>query len=139
MSGVSTFRISFHVSHPTLSAAEIVDAFVLPVWLSQSVGEQRKTKNRKMLDGKYKCTNVIFHLHDKPLSFDDASIDDLIKKQLESYDIDYIIHLVKSGGECDFLLGIFSSENVMFELSHEVIGMLSTAKISMKYDFYGGE
>ena len=139
MSDTSTFRLSFHVSHPTMSASEIVEAFGLPVWLSQSVGEPRKTKNGKLLDGKYKRTNVIFHPHDQPLSFDDASIEAIIKNQLDNYDIDYIIHLVRSGGECDFLLGIFSSENVMFELSHEVISMLSIAKISMKYDFYGGE
>lgn len=139
MSENSTFRLSFHVSHPRVSASEIAGNFGLPVWLSQSAGEPKKTKNGELLGGKYKHTNVIFHLHDKPLSFDDASIDIFIKNQLKSYDIDYISHLVESGGSCDFSLGIFSNSNVLFELSHEVISMLSTAKISMKYDFYGGK
>ena len=139
MSENSTFRLTFHVSHPSISASEIENAFGLPVRFSQSVGEQRKTKSGKALEGNYKLTNVSFYLHDLPLSFDNVSIDDFIKKQLESYDVDYITHLVGSGGSCNFLLGVFSSDNVMFELSYDVLSMMSTAKISMKYDFYGGE
>ncbi len=139
MSGNSTFRLTFHISHPIIPAAEIEEAFDLPIKFSQSVGEQRKTKNGKVLGGNYKFTNVGFRLHDLPLNFDDISIDVLLKTQLERYDTGYISYLVESGGSCDFLLGIFSSENVMFELSHEVISMLSSAKVSVKYDFYGGE
>ena len=139
VSGNSTFRLTFHVSHPSISADEIERAFELPVKFSQSVGEKRKTKSGKALDGNYKCTNVSFYLHDQPLSFDDVLLVKLIKNQLESYDFNYIAHLVESGGHCNFLLGIFSNENVMFEFNSEVIDMLSALKVSIKFDFYGGE
>ena len=139
VSGKSTFRLTFHVSHPAISAAEIEKVFDLPIRFSQSIGNQKKTKSGKLLSGNYKLTNVSFCLHDLPLNFDDISVDAFLKKQLESYDDDYIGHLVESGGSCNFLLGVFSSDNVMFEISHEVISMLSTVKISIKYDFYGGE
>lgn len=139
MSGNSTFRLTFHVSHPTMSAADIEDAFRLPTRFSQSVGDKKKTKTGKILEGNYRLTNVSFCLHDSPLNFDDVTVDAFLKTQLERYDTDYIVRLVESGGSCNFLLGVFSSENVMFELSLEVICMLSAAKISVKYDFYGGE
>lgn len=139
MSGNSTFRLTFHVSHPAIPAVEIEQAFGLPVRFSQSIGHQKKTKNGKVLNGNYKLTNVSFCLHDLPLDFDDVPIDTFLRKQLESYNTDYIRQLVESGGQCNFLLGVFSSDNVMFELSHEAISMLSVAKISIKYDFYGGE
>lgn len=139
MSGDSTFRLTFHVSHPAISAVEIEQAFGLPVRYSQSIGHQKRTKSGKVLTGNYKLTNVSFCLHDLPLDFDNFSIDKFLKNQLESYNNDYIRHLVESGGKCNFLLGVFSRDNVMFELSHETISMLSDAKISIKYDFYGGD
>ena len=139
MSDNSTFRLTFHVFHPTVPASEIERAFRLPIRFSQSAGEQRKTKSGKELDGNYKVTNVSFELHEKPLKFNDVLIDDLIKKQLGSFDIDYITGIVNSGGSCNFLLGVFSNDNVMFELSNETISMLFSAKSSIKYDFYGGD
>lgn len=139
MSDNSSFRLTFHVSHPAISAAEIVKAFNLPIRFSQSVGEPRKTKTGKKLDGVYKCTNVSFCLHDNPLKFDDVEVGNLIRDCLEKFDADYIDLLAASGGACDFLLGIFSNENVMFELDYQVLGLLSSARISMKYDFYGGD
>ena len=99
MSGNSTFRLTFHVSHPSIPAAEIEEAFSLPTRFSQSVGGQKKTKSGKFLDGYYSLTNVSFCLHDLPLDFVDVSIDDFLKAQLESYDTDYIKCLVESGGE----------------------------------------
>lgn len=139
MSNNSTFRLTFHVFHPAISAAEIVKAFNLPIRFSQSVGEPRKTKTGKKLDGIYKCTNVSFCLHDNPLKFDDVSIGNLISDCLENFDTNYIDQLTASGGGCDFLVGIFSNGSVMFELDYKVLGLLSSSRISMKYDFYGGE
>lgn len=136
---ISTFRLTFHISHPTTSAIEIENRFDLSTQLSQSVGEERRTKSGKQLEGRYKLTNVIFRLHENPLEFSTYSVEEFLKAQIESYDIDYIAELNMSGGSCDFSLGVFSSGNVMFVLSHEVLSVLSTARISIKYDFYGGE
>jgi hypothetical protein len=139
MSGNSTFRLTFHVFHPSISASEVESAFGLPVRFSQSVGGQRKTKSGSILEGTYIHTNVSFCLHEHPLQFDDVLIDDIIKKQIESYNAKYISMLAETGGKCNFLLGIFSSSSVMFELGNEIIDMLSSSKISMKFDFYGGD
>jgi len=139
VSNKSTFRLTFHVFHPTISASEIENAFRLPVRFSQSAGGQKKTKTGNLLGGIYTHTNVSFLLHDNPLQFDKISIDDLIKKQLESYDTDYIYTLVETGGSCNFLLGIFSNESIMFEFDNEFIHALSSSRVSMKFDFYGGE
>lgn len=134
----STFRITLHISHPSIPAAEIEEAFGLETRFSQSVGEQKKTKNGKELDGNYKLTNVSFRLHDLPMSFTTTSVDTFIIERLESHDPEYICSLVKSGGSCNLLLGVYSGENVMFELSNQTIRLLATANISIKYDFYGG-
>lgn len=139
VSGHSTFRLTFHVYHPTISANDIESAFGLPTRFSQSVGGQRKTKSGKILDGRYKRTSVSFCLHQSPLNFDKVSIDELIKKQIRSYDINYIEHLIESGGGCDFLVGVYSSDNIMFELGLETISLLAASKVSIRYDFYGGE
>jgi hypothetical protein len=137
--GGSTFRLTLHISHPDVPATEISEVFGLPVRFSHSKNEQRKTKSGERLDGNYERTNVSFSLHDDPLNFDVVSVDLLMKTQLESLDMNYILSLVETGGSCNFLLGIFSCENVMFELSNRTIDLLSDAKISIKYDFYGGE
>ncbi|MDO6705967.1 hypothetical protein [Photobacterium sp. 1_MG-2023] len=139
MSGNATFRITFNVSHPTISADEIEGVFELPTRFSQTVGGPKKTKSGKILDGMYKRTNVSFCLHESPLNFDDVSMNDFLKMQLRGYDREYIVQLVESGGSCNFLIGVFSDDNVMFELSLEAIQMLSEFKVSIQYDFHGGE
>lgn len=139
MKPVSTFRLTFHVSHPSVSASEIEIAFGLPTRFSQSVGMPRKTKTGKLLDGIYDRTNVSFSLHENPFNFDEVSITSFIKKQLDSYDPDYINWIFESGGNCNFLIGVFSSNNVMFEFSLDIIHRLSSLNISVSVDFYGGE
>lgn len=138
MNEVSTFRLTFHVSHPSVPAVEIENVFGMPVRFSQSANMQKKTKNGKILDGVYKRTNVSFSVHENPLNFNDTSVVGLIQNQLDSFDQDYINLIYKSGGSCHFLIGIFSSNNVMFELNIDIIQRLSTLKISVKFDFYGG-
>ncbi|WP_146168156.1 hypothetical protein [Pseudomonas mangrovi] len=139
MSGRSTFRLSFHVFHPVVPASEIEKAFPLPVKFSQSVGEQRRVKTGGFLDGRYKNTNVSFCLHENPLRFDDIEIGGFILEQLKNYDHEYISRLVRTGGSCNFMLGVFSDENVMFEIGCEAIELMSSAMVSIKFDFYGGD
>lgn len=138
MSGNSTFRLTFHVQHPTVPASEIEDVFRLPTRFSQSVGDQRKTKSGRVLEGIYAYTSVSFCLHDHPLPADKLSIGGLIKNNLTNFDHDYIHEIIRTNGSCNFLLGLFSNENLMFELDSEVINMLSYYQVSIKFDFYGG-
>ncbi|MCW7551330.1 hypothetical protein NX722_01470 [Endozoicomonas gorgoniicola] len=62
-----------------------------------------------------------------------------LKRWLRQFDKKYISKIVGSGGVCTFLLGIFSEENVMFELDVEVINQLAEYGIRIVFDFYGGE
>lgn len=138
MSERSTFRLTFHVYHPTISAAEIEGIFGMPTRFSQSVGHPQKTKSGRKLDGIYSCTNISFSIHEHPLSTDSISICNLIKAQLKSYNRDYIHEIVRTGGSCNFLLGLFTSESMMFEIDREAIDLLSLHQVTIKFDFYGG-
>lgn len=135
----STFRVTFHVLHPSMSAHEIEDAFRLPIRYSQSVGMQKKTKSGVLLGGVYERTSVSFSLHDEPILFRDVSLVGFVLKQLGSYNHDYLNAIYEAGGSCHFLIGIFSSENVMFEFDIEAVRLIASANVGMKFDFYGGE
>ena len=139
MNMISTFRVSFHVSHPNIPASEIESAFGLPTRYSRSAGNPRKTKQGIPLEGIYKETNVSFALHEQPLSFDDVSIDEFVMNALRSFDADYLRKIYESGGGCYFLFGVFSSGNVMFDFGVDVIQGLASLNIGVKFDFYGGE
>ncbi len=138
MNTVSTFRLTFHVSHPTFSALEIENIFKLPTRHSKSVGMSKKTKGGKMLGGKYKRTSISFLLHDDPLQFKDIFVVDLLNKSLKSFKHEYIKKLIETGGECNFLIGIFTSDNVMINFDFDTLKRLSELKISTKLDIYGG-
>lgn len=135
----STFRLSFHIFHPKMSALEVESVLQMPIRFSQSVGDRRKTKSGKALSGDYKDTNVSFSLHESPLSFDDASVAIVIKETVKLLDFNLLSRLIETGGRCNFLLGVFSSSSVMFEIDEDVTRLLGDSRIGIKFDFYGGE
>jgi len=139
MKNSSTFRLTFHVSHPSAAAAEIVAAFGLPARYAQSVGMPKQTKTGKLLGGVYQRTNVSFTLHEHPLNFQGASMESLIRESLTSFDRNYLLTIHETSGSCHFLVGVFSSENVMFDISLDAINELAASNVSIKFDFYGGE
>lgn len=136
---MSTYRLTLHISHPRISAKEIESKVDLPVKFSQSVGMPRATKNGKMLGGEYRLTNVSFLLHESPLNFDECPLEFFLKNALERVDVEIFEWIHQTGGSSNFLLGIYSDKNVMFELDIEAIGHLGEHKVSFKFDFYGGE
>lgn len=139
MSVTSTFRVTFHVSHPTIDASEVERIFSFPIRYSRSVGNPKKTKRGTLLEGFYEETNVSFALHEEPLSFDDASIDELVMNSIRSFDASYLHKIQESRGSCYFLVGVFSSGNVMFDFGVDVVQVLASLKIGIWFDFYGGE
>ena len=139
MNSSSSFRVTFHVSHPNFSASGIERIFNLPVKFSQSVGMQRKTNKGVPLGGTYKRTNVNFLLHKDPLDFDHVSIVDFIKNKLTRLNFDYTEKIFLTGGACHFIIGIFTSDNVMLDFDIDIIQQLSSLKIGIKLDIYGGE
>ena len=139
MNKESRFRISFRIFHPTISAADIESNFKFPTRYSRSVGKLRATKSGELLGGTYKSTSVCFVLYEDSLTFDNFSLNDILNEQLATYNKAYTSYVSASGGDCNFLIGIFSENNVMFNLELETIQMLAASKISVTYDFYGYE
>lgn len=139
MKPISRYRVSFHVSHPNIPAAVIEDAFNLPIKFSQSVGEPRKTKGGKMLGGKYRMTNVHFHSHKDPLNFNETDLVSFINNLIVEFDYDFVLNLSETGGSCHFMIGVYTSDNVMIELDKQIIKSLSSLNIGIKFDVYGGE
>lgn len=115
MSSMATFRLTLHASHPAIAAPEIVATFKFPVRYSYSAGEPKKTAGRLPIKGTHDRTHVSFSLHDKPLSFAEHSLVDSILGTVGSLDNTYLKDFRRSGGEVYFLIGVFSSDNVMFE------------------------
>jgi hypothetical protein len=52
---------------------------------------------------------------------------------------DYLKLIKDTGGQYHYLLGIYSSDNVMFEFSSDFLNTLAKAGVKVKFDFYGGE
>ncbi len=100
---------------------------------------QRKTNQGVPLGGIYKRTNVNFLLHKDPLGFDHVSIVDFINNKLAALDLDYTNKIFITGGCCHFIIGIFTSDNVMMDFNIDFIQHLSSSKIGIKLDVYGGE
>ena len=139
MDASATFRLTFHVLHPSFSALEIEDGFSLPTRHSKSVGLPKKTQRGKLLGGEYKRTSVSFLLHKDPLNFYDFSVVGLINKHIKSFDQNYIEKIINTGGECNFLIGIFTSGNVMLDFDAISLQCWSHYGVSVKLDIYGGE
>ncbi len=139
MNAIATFRLTFHVLHPSFSALEIEDVFHLPTRHSKSVSLPKKTKEGKLLGGEYKRTSVSFLLHKHPLNFNNVSVVELINKYLKSFNQNYIDKIIDTGGECNFLIGIFTSGNVVLDFDTISLYRLSRSRISVKIDIYGGE
>lgn len=138
MNTSTTFRVGFHITHPSISANEIESMVALPTKYSYSVGMQRKTKSGTLLNGVYKETNITFILHDKPLHVGDISMEKFIDEQLELLNFNYLNELFVSGGVAFFLLGIFCQDNVMYYFEPKLLSKLSTNNIGLKIDIYGG-
>lgn len=139
MSESSTFRISFHVNHPTMLAEEIENNFPFPIRFSQSVGLPRKTKGGKPLEGIYSETNISFLMHDATINANDISIPEFIEKSFSIIPEIKIREIINSGGICSFMIGIFSNKNIMFEMKNDFLKKIANLGIGMKFDFYGGE
>lgn len=139
MTSKNSFRVTFHVSHPFIDAQEVEVGIAMFPHFSQSVGCTKKTKSGKPLKGAYTKTNVSFRIHEDPLNFDEYCIESIINENLNNLDSSYLKLVNDTGGDCHYLQGIFSSENVMFEFSSDLLARLTKSKVKVKFDFYGGE
>ena len=132
MSNTGHFRVSLHVSHPTLSADKIASTFNLNPKYARSAGEPRLTKQGKSLGGLHKRTDVSFHVSDNILSSENILTEDLIEKSPSTLPLDIISHITNTDGECFFLIGIFSGENFMCNFQSKLLTRLSGHGIGLK-------
>ena len=73
------------------------------------------------------------------MSNDDILVADFIDAALDDLPLIAIKENVNSGGECFFLLGIYSEGNLLCDFSAVVLSRLAWHGIGLKLDFWGGE
>lgn len=138
MTNSNSYRLSLHISHPTIVASEIVRHFVLPVRNSKSVGEERRTPTGRELGGVYQDTDITFDVSGGVIQSDNLPLHDCILSSLRDLPQDAIKSFVATGGECFYLVGIYAQENELVYFSSQFLSTLSESSIGLKLDFYGG-
>lgn len=138
MSSPRMYRVSLRVSHPALPADQVASIIDLKVRYSKSVGESRVTKGGRELGGVYARTDVCFSISDGVISNDDILVADSIARALETLPLSAISQMVKTGGSCFFLLGIYSEDSLLCDFNAEMLLQLASNGIGLKLDFYGG-
>lgn len=139
MTQPSRYRLSLHVSHPALSAPDVIKHFVIPVRYARSVGEQRTTPTGTKLGGTYSETDVSFDVSQGVLSDDEIPFVDCIIDSLGKLPANEINEFISTGGECYYLAGIYTEDNILFYLPSKFLAALSSLAIGLKLDIYGGE
>lgn len=138
MSSAGQFRVSLHVSHPSLPADGILSAIALQPRYARSAGAPRVTKQGKELGGVYAKTNISFAVSDGVLSNDDVPLSEFVGRAMDELALSEIDQIVASGGACFFLVGIYSEGNLLCDFDASLLARLANHSIGMKLDFYGG-
>ncbi|MCD9008273.1 hypothetical protein LDO31_18975 [Luteimonas sp. XNQY3] len=139
MTAQSRYRLSFHVSHPGLPADAIAAHFALPVRYARSVGQARVTKAGRSLGGIYATTEISFDISNGVISAEQTPLADLLQYSFGQLPLNVIRDLVQTKGECFFLAGVYTEENMLVYFPGDSIAALASASIGLKLDFYGGE
>ena len=132
------YRVTLHISHPTTPADEIVSDIPLPTRFARSAGAPKVTKEGKNLGGNYASTEINFLVSDGVLSTDDVPVSRVINEALDRLDREKICQVVLSGAHCNFLIGVYTEENVIIDFDAKLMSRLSIIGISVRLDFYGG-
>lgn len=98
MSSPGMYRVSLHVSHPALSAEQVISALGLEMRYARSVGEPRVTKGGRELGGAYMRTDVSFIISDGVISNDDILVAESVVRALDVLPLQQINQMVKTGG-----------------------------------------
>ena len=138
MSNSERFRVSLHVSHPSLPAQDIAVSFALKLRYARSVGEPRMTKQGKALGGLYAQTDISFAVSDGVMSNDDVMVGEFVNQALDTLPLSALDRIVSSGGSCFFFLGVYSDANSLCDFDAKILSRLAKHSIGLKLDFYGG-
>lgn len=138
MSSARRFRVSLHVSHPSLPVAGILSVIALQPRYARSAGSPRVTKQGKDMGGVYAKTDISFAVSDGVLSDDDVPLSEFVDRAMDGLALNEIDQIVASGGACFFLVGIYSEGNFLCDFNATLLSRLANHRMGMKIDFYGG-
>jgi len=134
----SRYRVSLHLSHPTLSAEDAVVSFSQRIRYARSVGRPRVTRQGDLLGGVYAQTDVSLDVSDGVMSDDVRTITECIELAMNSLPLPQVDQIVASGGVCFFLVGVYSEGNILCDLNEVLLAQLARHRMGLKLDFYGG-
>ena len=138
MTTSNRYRLSFHVSHPSMSASEIVASFPFPIRYSRSVGENRLTKTGRELGGTYSRTDVSFDVSGGVTFEANLPLCVCVRDSFDRLPRETIEKVSSTGGECFYLIGVYCEDNFLVYFSGELLSLLSSDLIGVKLDIYGG-
>lgn len=138
MHSVGRFRVSLHISHPSIPAEMIVSAIALQPRYARSSGAPRITRQGKDLGGVYAKTDISFAVSDGVLSAESVLLPEFIDQAMDRLPLKDVDEIVSAGGGCFFLVGIYSDGNFMCDFDARLLSRLANHGIGMKLDFYGG-
>ncbi len=139
MNESNQYRLSLHISHPSLVVSDIVQYFKFPARYLRSVGEKRRTKTGRDLGGIYAKTDISFDVSGGVVSNDKITLFSCIQDSFRELPLDEIKNFVLTGGECFYLAGIYAEDNFVVYFPSGFLSVLSSSPIGLKFDFYGGE
>lgn len=130
--------MSLHVSHPTRSANQVISSIGLETRYARSAGEPRVTPSGNPLGGAYARTDVSFRVSDGVVHNHDILVADYVDRTLDRVPLEAISEMVRSGGSCFLLLGIYAEASLLCDFSPMLLSRLAPNGIGLKLDFYGG-
>ena len=93
----------------------------------------------KGLGGTYATTEISFDISGGVASAEEAPLVELFQRSLAQLPLGQVKELVRTKGECFFLVGIYSESNMLVYFTAEVLAALGAVSVGLKLDFYGGE
>jgi hypothetical protein len=139
MNESNRYRLSLHVSHPSIRADDVIRHFNFEVRYSRSVGDSRVTPNGRSLGGTYLETNISFDVSNGVISSEKLSLGACISDSIEKLPSKEIIKsFMETGGDCFYLIGIYSEDNFLVDIPAKLLSNISEYGLGLKLDFYGG-
>ena len=132
------YRVTMLVTHPVISASEIVSAFSFTPRWARSVGTARSTLSGEPLNGFYAETSVCLEISNAVIDHDKTDLTEFLNACLCKLPLVTVDRVVDSGGICFLSVGIYTDGNMMCDLEEELLGKLAAHKIGLKLDIYGG-
>ncbi len=134
-----SYKVSLHITHPTLPAEELTPFFNFATKYVKSIGARRILKSGNDLGGTYPQTDISFMISDGVVNDDDITVSEFVENSLLLLPLTMIQEIVTAGGVCFFLIGVFSDGNITCDFNVSLLSQLQQHGIGLKLDFWGGK